>query len=145
VTASVRDHYARLFAEVERVFGPASSESLTGIIGFAAGGPVSICRFGHGPVFVTCELSLSLEQKPSTQGMKFELLSRLQLSESDTQDLLTIIGALSCDAVLGDGHTIDVSAVSPLRDIRRVRLSLFSSCDIDGERYAIYELHNATA
>jgi hypothetical protein len=95
---SLRSHYADLFADAEREFGAAAAQALSGIVGFSAGGPVSMCRLGTGDVYVTCEISLSPDQKVSKQGLRFELLSRLPLSESDTQDLLTGIGSLSLDA-----------------------------------------------
>jgi hypothetical protein len=140
---SAHTHYASLFANVDRDFGPASADTMTGIVGFSAGGPVSMCRLGTENVYVTCELSLSPDQKPSKQGFRFELLSRLPLSESDTQDLLTSIGSLSLDTTLGDRHSVDVSAVSPSPDIKKIRLKLHSSCEIDGMGYGIYEVCNA--
>jgi len=142
---SAHAHYASLFAGLERDFGPVSTETLTGIIGFSAGGPVSMCRVGTGQVFVTCELSLTPEQKLSAQDLRYELLSRLPLSEPDTQDFLTSIGSLSLDARLGDRHTVDVSAVSPSSDIRKIRLKLHTSCEINGSRYGIYEVCDADA
>ena len=140
---SARTHYASLFANVERDFGPASADTLTGIIGFSAGGPVSMCRLGTEHVYVTRELSLTADQQPSAQGLRFELLSRLSLSESDTQDFLTNIGSLSLDATLGDRHTVDVSAISPSPDIKKIRLKLYTSCEIDGAEYGVYEVCNA--
>jgi|HubBroStandDraft_5_1064220.scaffolds.fasta_scaffold05226_3 hypothetical protein len=142
---SLHSHYAALFADAEREFGPTSAQTLSGIVGFSAGGPVSMCRLGTGDVYVTCELSLAPDQKVSKQGLRYELLSRLPLSESDTQDLLTGIGSLSLDAVLGDRHTVDVRAISPSPDIKKIRLKLFSSCDIGGVGYGIYEVCNADA
>src|SRR5580692_9959924 len=122
---SAHTHYASLFANIERDFGPASAETLTGIIGFSAGGPVSMCRLGTKNVYVTRELSLSPDQKLSAQGLRFELLSRLPISESETQDFLTNIGALSLDATLGDRHTVDLTAISPSPDIKKIRLKLY--------------------
>jgi hypothetical protein len=138
-------HYATLFADLEREFGPVSTDTLTGIVGFSAGGPVSMCQVGKGQVYVTCELSLTPDQKVSAQGARFELLSRLPLSEPDTQDFLTSIGSLSLDAKLGDRHTIDVSAVSPSPAILKVRLKLRTLCEIDGTKFGVYEVCNADA
>lgn len=142
---SAQAHYAPLFADIEREFGPVSADTLTGIVGFSAGGPVSMCRVGKGQVYVTCELSLTPGQKRSVQGMQFELLSRLPMSEADTQDFLTSIGSLSLDAKLGDRHTVDVSAVSPSTAVRKIRLKLHTSCEIGGAQYGIYEVCNADA
>jgi len=140
---SAHTHYASLFSPVAREFGPEHTKTLTAIIGFTAGGPVSVSRFGQAPVYVTCELSLNPDQKVSAQGLKFELMSRLPLTDSDSQDFLTSLGALSLEATLGDRHTIDVSAVSPSPDIVKVQLKLFSSCEVGGEKFGIYEVCNA--
>lgn len=142
---SARSHVATLFACIERDFGPVSADSMSGIVGFSTGGPVSMCRLGSGKVYVTCELSLSPDQKPSRQGLRFELLSRLPLSESDTQDLLTSLGNLSLDAALGDRHTVDVSEISPSPELKKIRLALCNSCEIDGEQFGVYEVCNADA
>ena len=142
---SSQAHYAFLFAGLERDFGPVSDNTMTGIIGFSGGGPVSMCRVGSGNVFVTCELSLTPEQKRSAQGLKFELMSRLPLSEADTQNFLTSVGSLSLDAKLGDRHTVDVSAVSPTLEIQKIRLRLHLDCEIGGERYGVYEVCDAGA
>ncbi len=136
-------HYAALFSSVERDFGPAATETLTAVIGFTAGGPVSVCRFGSEPVYVTCELSLNPEQVLSAEGVRFELMSRLPLSEYETQDFLTGLGAFSLEARLGDRHTIDVSAAFPGGGIQVVRLQLYTTCEIGGTKYGIYEVCNA--
>src|SRR6185295_13271658 len=143
IEMSAQAHYDALFSRVEQQFGSAADETMTGIIGFSAGGPVSICRFGSQPVYVTCELSLTPEQKPSAEGLRYELLSRLALSLNDTQDFLTSLGTLSLEAKLGDRHTVDVSTVSPSQDIQKIRLSLFSSSEIAGVKYGIYEVCDA--
>ena len=142
---SAQAHYRALFASAAHEFGAAGETTLTGIIGFSAGGPVSICPLGAAAVYVTCELSLTPTQKPSSEGIQFELLSRLPLSEQDTQNFLTGLGALSLEEQLGDGHSIDVSEASPVPSIRLVRLKLYSSCNINGARCGIYEVCDATA
>lgn len=140
---SSQAHYASLFSKIEAEFGPAHPNTLTAIIGFTAGGPVSVRRFGKAPVYVTCELSLNPAQQLSAQGLRYEFMSRLPLTDVDTQDLLTSLGALSLKSKLGDRHTIDVSAVSPSPNIRKVQLSLVASSDIGGMKYGIYEVCSA--
>ncbi|MGE0642007.1 MAG: hypothetical protein AB7G12_09570 [Thermoanaerobaculia bacterium] len=137
---STQAHYEALFASVVERLGALSPQTMTAVIGFTAGGPVSMVRVPGQHAFVTCELSLVPEQIPGAEGERFELLCRLPLSEDETQDLLTGLGALSMEAELGDGHAIDVSGleVAPLLTI--VRLSHFSSAVVDGERYGIYEV-----
>ena len=142
---SAQAHYNSLFYDAVREFGAVSENTMTGIVGFSAGGPVSMCRLGTGNTFVTCELSRTPEQNHSTEGMRFELLSRLPFSVADTQGFLTSLGALSMEATLGDGHTIDCRAVSPSLDIQEVFLKLHSSREIDGESFGIYEVCRASA
>jgi hypothetical protein len=124
MSASTREHYAALFSDVERVYGPVSGKTHSSIIGFSAGGPVSMCQVGAENHFVTCELSLYPEQKLSSQSLRYELLSRLDLSVEDSQCLLTAIGNLSMEAKLGHSHTIDVSNVMPPNIVAKVRLHL---------------------
>lgn len=70
---STREHYATLFAQLERECGPLSSTTRMPIMGFDSGGPVSIIQVGTGEHYVTCELSLYPEQHRSSEGLKFEL------------------------------------------------------------------------
>ncbi|MEZ5313479.1 MAG: suppressor of fused domain protein [Thermoanaerobaculia bacterium] len=117
-----------------------SPKTHTAIVGIGAGGPVSMIQVEGQQAFVTCELSIYPEQVPSSEGERFELLCRLPLAEDQVQDLLTGLGALSMEAELGDGHTIDVSAfeIRPSRTV--VRLSHFSSAVVNGEKFGIYEV-----
>jgi hypothetical protein len=80
------------------------------------------------------------EQRPSAEGLKFELFSRLDLTAEDCQDLLTALGSLSMNANLGNRHTIDVSAILPEAPFDAVRLHLCTDCLIDGSHYGIYEV-----
>ena len=133
-------HYDRLFRRVVREEGALDNETITSIIGFSAGGPVSICRVTSRNVYVTCELSLYPSQRVSAQGVRFELLSRAGLEESTTISMLTALGNFSMNVKLGDGHTVDLRAVLPKQGVGSVRLSLYSRVGFLWPRYGIYEV-----
>lgn len=137
---SPRAHYEALFAPVIARLGALSPSTLTAVVGFSAGGPVSIVQVEGQQAFVTCELSMYPEQIPSAEGERYELLCRMPLSDRQIQDLLTGLGALSMEARLGDGHTIDVSAFEVEPSLAVVKLSHFSSAVVNGERCGIYEV-----
>jgi len=117
--------------------------TLTSIIGFDAGGPVSLSCIADRDLYVTCELSLHLGQMASSEGFKFELLVRGWLSEPLSRELLTVLGDLSLNATLGHGHTIDVSGVMPEEYSGVVRLLEYSRASIGGRAYGIYEVVDA--
>jgi hypothetical protein len=70
-----REHYQALFASLVAAYGPLDAETITGVIGFSAGGPVSLCTIETRGVIVTCELSVYPEQRTSAEGLKYEFLS----------------------------------------------------------------------
>jgi hypothetical protein len=136
MATSTREHYDALFAEIANEFGPVDEATSTGIIGFSAGGPVSMSRVGSGGRYVTCELSLYPEQVESSEGLKFELLALVGLEQDECQRLLTALGALSMSETLGDLHTIDVSQA--VESVSSVQLRLQSQCKISGRGYGVY-------
>lgn len=133
-------HYATLYAQLQREVGALGDETSTGIIGFSGGGPVSMVRVAGRPIYVTCELSLYPEQVPSSEGERYELLCRLPLTESQAQDLLTALGDLSMQAELGHGHTVDVSGLGAGAGLDRIALQHYSSCQVGGAAFGIYEV-----
>ena len=133
---SAREHYTALFAEITKDYGAVDETTFTGIIGFSAGGPVSMSRVGNGERYVTCELSLYAEQMESSEGLKFELLALVDLEQAECQRLLTALAALSMSEALGDLHTIDVSQV--VESVSSVQLRLQSQCEISGRGYGVY-------
>jgi len=136
-------HYQALFEELERRHGRLDEETRTSIIGFSAGGPVSLSKLAKKEIFVTCELSLYPEQKQSTEGLKFELLSLGAFSEAACRTLFTALGNLSMNDTLGDGHTVDVSGVMPSGEPAQVRLELFSAVDIGDRKFGVYQVSPA--
>lgn len=137
---SANDHYDVLFRDFVAAFGELDDDTLTSVIGFSAGGPVSLCRVRGQSVFVTCELSMYGEQLASSEGLKFELMYRGEDNADHAQALLSALGDLSFDAELGDGHSIDVSQVTYPGGPRRVRLALHSQCGHAGGRFGIYDV-----
>ena len=133
-------HFATLFSQLEAEFGKLDPTTLTSIVGFSAGGPVSLRQVARQHLFVTCELSLYAEQRVSSERLKFELLYRGRVGGEDCQKLLTALGNLSFHAQLGDGHTIDVSQVVPPSIARTVLLRLHSQCRMPNGNFGVYEV-----
>jgi hypothetical protein len=136
-------HYNQLFRELEAEHGKLDDLTITSIIGFDAGGPVSLSCIASQGLYVTCELSVYPEQLPSAEGLNFELVVRGWLSELVSCELLTALGDLSMSAKLGHGHTIDVSGVMPDRHLGLVRLREYSRATVDGRACGIYEVVDA--
>lgn len=73
-----RKLYRWLLRPVVRTRGPLDPETLTGAVGFRAGGPVSLCTVGRRArtsfvAYVSCELATHREQVASSLG-RYELL-----------------------------------------------------------------------
>ena len=112
------DVYDVMVAQLEPSLGPKDPLTLTAIVGFVAGGPVSVFRF-QGPTgrtFATCELIAGKGQKHSTFG-RYELLVHCE-DEVWAQNFLTAVAVQTHHFVLGPGHTLDLSAV--LEDSRNI-------------------------
>ena len=135
-------HYAKLFEELQLQFGTLDANTTTWVIGFAAGGPVSMVTRKDAKLFATCELSVYEEQRPSTEGVKFELFCMDDFDEGQAQTLLTALGALSMQAQLGDRHAVDACQISGT-GVKQVRLHLFSTAEIEGIGYGLYRVRPA--
>src|SRR5262245_37108630 len=86
-----REHYRQLFGALEARFGPLDRDTLTSIVGFSAGGPVSLCTIERKKVFVSCELSLYQEQCKSSEGYRFEFLSAGSFDAETVRKLFTAL------------------------------------------------------
>ena len=137
---SIKAHYNRLLRPITREFGAFAPATITSIVGFSAGGPVSLLRVTGRWVYVTCELSFYSEQKASTEGIQFELLSRQIQDESTVISTLTALGNLSMNAQLGDGHTVDVSGAVAASRPAIIKLRLYSKLGFLRPRYGVYEV-----
>ena len=137
---TAEDHYAILYSDLIEQHGAINEETISSIIGFSGGGPVSICQIAQKDIFVTCELSLYPGQICSTEGFRFELLSLGGIGEDVCIAIFTAIGSLSMDAELGDRHTVDVSGIEGSNGIKTVGLKKFSMDRIGDEIFGIYEV-----
>jgi len=139
-----RELYAVLFRQLEATYGPLDRETITSVVGFAAGGPVSLSKKKTENLFVTCELAAYPEQKLSSEALNYEFFSVGTFSEDWCRSVFTALGSLSMNAVLGDEHTVDISGVVGSDDaVKRVRLKLFSRSTYDGKDYGVYQITTA--
>jgi hypothetical protein len=141
----VDQFYQALFRKLNREFGAFEADTRTAVIGFSAGGPVSFCKVAGKSIFATCELSQYPEQVRSVEGLQYEFFTRIRLAESEIYSLFTGLGALSMQARLGDGHTIDVSVLDGTPDLKVIQLKLYSRSRLRLGRYGVYEVVRAAA
>ncbi|EGR1699750.1 hypothetical protein HYN73_02225 [Vibrio parahaemolyticus] len=137
------EYYDITFAPIEEKYGKLDEETMTSIIGFSMGGPVSMSSINSKKIYASCELSVYPEQKKSTDGYKFEFLSAGHFNAETCQSIFTALGNLSFNAQLGNGHTIDVSGVVGDGSASLVKISLFSCSTYLNEKIAIYEVSPA--
>ena len=136
-----RGFYRKLFAPIEAAVGRIDPETIHAIIGFDAGGPLDFCTIGahQGGRFITyvsCELAVRAEQKPSTCG-RYELMVSSD-DERWVRSIVTRVGRMSLEDRLGHGHTLDIGACVEATDvIQGIVLETFCQAEIDGERYGI--------
>ena len=135
-------HYSNLFQALEDAYGKLDTDTITAIIGFSAGGPVSMCKRKAALLFVTCELSVYEEQQTSTDGLKFELFSKDDFDQEQAHAIFTALGRLSTEAQLGNDHTVDLSPIAQART-HVVSLNLFSKATIEGAEYGLYRVRPA--
>lgn len=139
-----QQHYAKLFQQLENEYGKLDPDTIMAIIGFSAGGPVSMCERKAARLFVTCELSVYDEQKISTDGLKFEFFSKDDFDEEQARAVFTALGGLSMQARLGNNHTVDLSGIEKARtDL--VGLQLHSTVTIEDVKYGLYRVRPAPA
>lgn len=79
------------------------------------------------------------DQQTSADGiLRFELMSVGHFTEEVARPLLTALGRLSQTAVLGKGHTIDVTSVFEGNGPSVVRLELFDKFSFEQKSFGIY-------
>lgn len=130
--------YDEIFSALEKKYGKLDNETITPIVGFSVGGPVSLSKIETKKLYVTCELSVHPNQKPSSQGLQYELFSVGNFSEEWCRSVFTALGNLSLEAELGDKHTINISGITEGPEI--VKLRLFSQSTINNKQYGVYEV-----
>ena len=136
--ASIDDHYDALFSPLVSANGSLDPETLTGLVGFTAGGPVSVATIRAAGICATCELSLNPKQVPSVEGLHFELFT-VGCDPDAAQSVLTAIGDLSLDTALGHAHTVGIAPLS-LHGVETVRLELYSQCEVRGAKYGLFRV-----
>ncbi|ASV88445.1 hypothetical protein CES85_3399 (plasmid) [Ochrobactrum quorumnocens] len=140
--AATNQLYSQLFASVEEKSGvQLAPETLTSVVGFNAGGPVNLRFAPNKKIFLTSELAMYEQQRRSADGLfRYELMTQSHFEENTARTLLTAIGAMTLSTVLGDRHTIDVSAVMGASGPAVVKLKLYSRTRFSGLEYGVYQL-----
>lgn len=143
---SYTEFYDLLFKPVTERVGPIDPETLVAIVGFDAGGSLSLCTVDRGNEFVTyvsCELAVRDDMHVGDSG-PYELMTTCD-DESWARTVLTSIARLGQEAELGDGHTIDLEQVVGKEPrIQGVALEEFASVSIKGAPYRILRVHGLT-
>ncbi|MGU3398849.1 hypothetical protein ACLBWS_03765 [Brucellaceae bacterium D45D] len=140
--ASYDRFYKRLLQKVEDKAGANfDPDTLTGIIGFSTGGPISVRTIKNKRIYVTCELARYREQQQSADGLlHYELMTEGHFPEDIAHRLLTAIGGMSLNTALGKKHTIDVTAVIEGEGTSTVVLDLYSRFSFEKASYGIYRI-----
>jgi hypothetical protein len=133
--------YRQLFAPLEKLIGPIGRDTLVAIIGFDAGGPLNFCTIGKGSgkpfvTYVSCELAVRPEQKPSESG-RYELLIACD-DERWVRSVLSDVGRMSLDEAFGHHHTLDIGPlVGPDPPIQGLIFEKVCDAVINGERFNV--------
>jgi hypothetical protein len=143
-----KQFYEQLFAPLEAEIGPIDEETIFAIIGFDVGGPLSFNTIGAEQgkpniTYVSCELAVREEQRPSSLG-RYELLCSCD-DERWVRSILSELGRMSLSTTFGHGHTIDIGPlVGAEASLQGVWLEAESCVTIDGETYAIFRVIGIT-
>lgn len=134
--------YERVFAKVETRFGVSlDPDTIASIVGFSAGGPVSLRANQQKRLYLTCELAMYEAQLPSSDGaLRFEFMTEGHFSEETARTLLTALGNLTQNSILGKGHTIDLTSVFGSVGPFIVRLDLAIRFSFEKKNFAIYRV-----
>jgi hypothetical protein len=129
-----------LFAPLEREAGCFDPDTLSEIVGFVAGGPLSFCTIGAKERFhvtyVSWELAVRPEQVPSAFG-RYELLTTCD-DEPWVRTVITKVARMSLEAAFDHHNTLDIGAWvdggAPVQGIVFVKAN---SLQIDGASYGV--------
>lgn len=143
----VRQFYEALFAPAVAAHGPLDRDTLTAVVGFDAGGPVSLCTIGSkrpGPtIYITCELAVRQDQVPGDRG-RYELMTK-STDEDWAWSTLTDIAGMTLEVAFGHLHTLDIAPwVSEDAPIQGILFTLEYDVVIDGEPYAVLRCSGLT-
>jgi|SRR5581483_2780094 len=139
--------YKQLFQPIEERVGHVDEASITAIVGFDCGGPVTLCTVVRGQeqfvTYVTCELSVRKEQPPAECG-RYEIMMTCD-DERWAHNMLTKVGQMSLESAFGNGHTIDISAlVGADCPVQGLVVEEFARVIVDGQPFGILFLHGLT-
>ncbi|NNU62939.1 hypothetical protein [Ochrobactrum soli] len=134
--------YESVFAKVEKYFGVSlDPDTISSIIGFSAGGPVSLRANQQKRFYLTRELAMYEAQLPSSDGaLRYEFMTEGHFSEETARTLLTALGNLTQNSILGKGHTIDLTSVFGSVEPFIVRLDLAKWFSFEKKNFAIYRV-----
>lgn len=142
------EFYRQLLRPLEPDLGSADPLTITAIVGFDAGGPLSFCSFGRdGPIerraYVSCELALRDDQPPSAVG-RYELLAHCA-NEDWVRCVVSDIGRMSLDVAFDDGHSLDIGPWSD-KDaaVQGVVFERACTADIEGSPFCVLRVIGIT-
>jgi hypothetical protein len=141
--------YAQLFAPLEDDLGPIDPNTICAIMGFDGGGPLSFNTIGANAggqfiTYVSCELAVRPEQRPTEDLGRFELLCSCD-DEQWVRSVLSGLGRMSLSTTLGFGHTIDIGPqVTPDAPLQGVLLTAECCIPIDGELFSVLRVIGIT-
>jgi hypothetical protein len=141
INLNYEEFYKVLFEPLVEKFGEIDDETITSVIGFSGGGPVSLSSIRERNLYVSCELSCYPEQNLSSEGIRYEFFSQSEFSEDWCHAIFTALGGLSFQSELGDGHRIVTTGlIDGGEAVDEIQLKLFSKSEIDGSSYGLYEV-----
>ena len=83
-------HLDVILSAVQAELGPLQDKTLAGVVGFDAGGPVSIIESRAGDYYVTTELHDLVDQLPSYEGRQYEVALVTSKGAKFAQTALTV-------------------------------------------------------
>lgn len=141
-TMNYAEFYKSLLQDITKKYGDFDAETLTGVIGFTGGGPVSLFTNANKNICVTCELALNENQIISKEGLNYEFIS-IDFQDLDwCQSVFTALGDYSLENALGDGHTIDIAGLEEAGP-SIIRLTLIYQTVLENKQYGVYMVSEA--
>lgn len=145
---SYQEFYAELFRPVEDKIGAIDRDTLMPLIGFDAGGPLTLCTVGYKrrkyPTYLSCELAVRTAQIPSKAVGRYELMMTCD-DERWACSVLSELGRMTMAARFEPGHTIDIGPyVGRSSRVQGLIFEQFSTGKIGRRRVGILGLVGVT-
>ncbi len=142
--------YKTIFAPLTTSIGPIDANTLFAIMGFDVGGPLNFSTIGaeRGAstiTYVSCELAVREEQKPTKHGgYRYELLASCD-DEKWVRHVLTSLGHMSLNVAFDQGHTVDIGFIANPQNVKNgieapIQGVLFHEeciAEYEGKRYGV--------